>query len=82
MVLRKGPAEFHPGDMAPLPADVENAHPALNRGTAPLRYLCAGTNPNAETVRYPGDAQTLVRARPDFCIAGDDGTVMRAGTDP
>lgn len=77
-----GPAELHPGDMALWPAGVSDAHQIWNRSDAPLRYLCAGTNPDAEIVHYPDDAQRLVWNRPDWQVVSDDGTVLREGTDP
>ena len=77
-----GPVDLGPGDMALWPAGVEIAHHVVNRTEVPLRYLCAGTNPDAETVRYPDDGQTLVWKRPDFSLVSDDGTVLRRGTDP
>lgn len=77
-----GPVELGPGDMALWPAGVENAHQLLNRSDQPLRYLCAGTNPDAEIVRYPDDGQTLIWDRPDWQVKADDGTVLRHGTDP
>lgn len=70
-----------PGDMAIWPAGVANAHHLLNRSDAPLRYLCAGTNPDAETVRYPDDASTLHWQRPEWRLVADDGTILRSGRD-
>ncbi len=76
-----GPHELHPGDMALWPAGVENAHHILNRSDAPLRYLCAGTNPQAEVVRYPDDAQTLHWLAPEWRLVADGGTLLRSGTE-
>lgn len=74
-----GAHEIGPGDMALWPAGVGNAHHLLNRSEAPLRYLCAGTNPDAEMVRYPDDAQTLHWQRPEWRLVADDGQVLREG---
>lgn len=74
-----GAHEIGPGDMALWPAGVENAHQIVNRSDAPLRYLCAGTNPDAEVVRYPDDGQTLHWQRPDWRLVDDDGQVLREG---
>lgn len=79
VIEEDGAHELRPGDMALWPAGVENAHHILNRSDAALRYLCAGTNPPAETVRYPDDAQTLHWDRPDWRLVADDGTVLRSG---
>lgn len=76
-----GAVEIGPGDMAIWPAGVENAHHIVNRSDAVLRYLCAGTNPDAETVRYPDDAETLHWIRPNWHVLGDDGAVRRSGTE-
>lgn len=73
--------EIGPGDMAIWPAGAETAHQILNRSDAPLRYLCAGTNPDAETVRYPDEGETLHWIRPDWHVLGDDDTVRRRGTE-
>ena len=72
-------AEIGPGDMAIWPAGVEIAHHVLNRSDAPLRYLCAGTNPPAETVRYPDERETLFLVRPDWHVIGDDAEIRRSG---
>lgn len=73
--------EIGPGDMALWPAGSEIAHQIVNRSEAPLRYLCAGTNPEAETVRYPDEAETLYWIRPNWHVLGDDGTIRRRGTE-
>lgn len=74
-----GPAELSNGDMALWPAGAENAHHILNRGDVPLRYLCAGTNPDHETVRYPDQGETLFFTRPFWHVISDDGKVRRQG---
>ena len=73
--------EIGPGDMALWPAGAETAHQVANRGDVPLRYLCAGTNPDAETVHYPDEGETLHWIRPNWHVLGDDGTVRRRGTE-
>ena len=73
--------EIGPGDMALWPAGSQIGHQLLNRSDAPLRYLCAGTNPDAETVRYPDDGETLYWVRPDWHVLGDDDTIRRRGTE-
>ncbi|MFV0301546.1 MAG: cupin domain-containing protein [Paracoccus sp. (in: a-proteobacteria)] len=73
--------EIGPGDLALWPAGSEVAHQILNRSDAPLRYLCAGTNPDAETVRYPEEGETLHWIRPHWHVLGDDGTIRRRGTE-
>jgi uncharacterized cupin superfamily protein len=73
--------EIGPGDLALWPAGSEIAHQVVNRSKAPLRYLCAGTNPEAETVRYPDEAETLHWIRPNWHVLGDDGTIRRRGTE-
>lgn len=73
--------EIGPGDMALWPAGVEIAHQIVNRSTAPLRYLCAGTNPDAETVRYPDEGETLHWIRPNWHVLGDDGSIRRRGSE-
>lgn len=73
--------QIGPGDMALWPAASEIGHQIVNRSQAPLRYLCAGTNPDAETVRYPDQGETLHWIRPDWHVLGDDGTVRRRGTE-
>ncbi|MFD1796301.1 cupin domain-containing protein [Paracoccus aurantiacus] len=71
--------EIGPGDMAIWPAGVTVAHQVVNQGETPLRYLCAGTNPPAETVRYPDEGETLFLVHPDWHVIGDDGTIRRSG---
>lgn len=73
--------EIGPGDMALWPAGAEIGHQVTNRSDAPLRYLCAGTNPDAETVRYPDQGETLHWIRPNWHVLGDDGQVRRRGTE-
>lgn len=73
--------EIGPGDMALWPAGSEIGHQVLNRSDAPLRYLCAGTNPDAETVRYPDEGETLHWIRPNWHVLGDDGAIRRRGTE-
>ncbi len=73
--------EIGPGDLALWAAGVETAHQIVNRSDAPLRYLCAGTNPDAETVRYPDEAETLHWIRPNWHVLGDDGKLRRSGTE-
>lgn len=78
----EGTAELGPGDMALWPAGVENAHQIVNRGASSLSYLCAGTNPDHELVRYPDEAETLIFSRPLWYVVTDDGRITRQGTDP
>lgn len=73
--------EIGPGDMALWPAGSEIGHQVVNRSETPLRYLCAGTNPDAETVRYPDEGETLHFIRPNWHVLGDDGAVRRRGTE-
>ena len=82
VIENDGSAKLHPGDMALWPAGAADAHQIWNRSDAPLRYLCAGTNPDAEIVHYPDDGQKLIWNRPDWQVVADDGTVLREGTDP
>lgn len=81
VVENDGTVEIGPGDMALWPAGVDNAHHVLNRSNVPLRYLCAGTNPDAETVRYPDEGETMHWIRPNWHVLGDDGQVRRRGTE-
>lgn len=81
VVENDGETVIGPGDMALWPAGVPNAHHIWNRGTGPLRYLCAGTNPEAETVHYPDDARTLHWQAPHWRLVDAAGTVIRQGTD-
>lgn len=73
-----GATELAPGDMALWPAGAANAHHIWNRTDAPLRYLCAGTNPDRDTVHYPDDGQTLHWDRPHARVVAADGTLIRA----
>ena len=73
-----GASELTAGDMALWPAGATNAHHIWNRTDAPLRYLCAGTNPDRDTVHYPDDGQTLHWDRPDARVVAADGTLIRA----
>ena len=73
--------EIGPGDMALWPAGATVAHHLLNRGPAPLRYLCAGTNPEHETVRYPDRAETLFWTRPHWHVISDEGELRRRGVE-
>ena len=57
-------------------AGATNAHHIWNRTDAPLRYLCAGTNPDRDTVHYPDDGQTLHWDRPDARVVAADGTLL------
>ncbi len=45
--------EVGPGDYVSFPVGPEHAHQLLNRGTAPLRYLCFSTMNKVEVVGYP-----------------------------
>ena len=74
-------SEIGPGDMALWPAGSDIAHHVLNNSDTRLRYLCAGTKPDAETVRYPDQAETLHRIRSNWHVLGDDGRVRRRGTE-
>ena len=72
------------GGLALWRAGDETAHQIVNRSDAPLRYLCAGTNPTHETVRYPDDRETLVYEHPHWehphwHIITDDGAITRSG---
>ena len=71
--------EIGPGDMALWRAGDETAHQVLNLTDAPLRYLCAGTNPPHETVRYPDESETLIFSHPHWHVITDDGRVSRSG---
>lgn len=51
----------HPGDYVALPAGGP-AHQLLNRGTAPLEYLCLGTMSAPEVVEYPDSGKIGVMA--------------------
>ena len=71
--------EIGPGDMALWRAGDPVAHQVLNLSDGPLRYLCAGTNPPHETVRYPDEAETLFFTTPHWHVITDDGRVKRSG---
>ena len=79
VVENEARTDLSAGDMALWPAGEETAHQILNRSTAPLRYLCAGTNPPHESVRYPDECETLFWTQPYWHVITDDGRITRSG---
>ena len=73
--------QIGPGDIALWRAGDATAHQFPNQSDRPLRYLCVGTNPPHETVRYPDASETLFWTQPHWHVITDDGRSSRSGTE-
>lgn len=69
-------AELGPPGIVLRPAGAKVAHQVLNRAD---HYLCAGTNPPHEAVRYPDERETLDYTHPHWHLITDDGRLSGSG---
>lgn len=77
-----GAHDLHPGDAACWRHGDPNAHHVTNRGTAPCRYVIAGSRVAGDVCRYPDSGEVLVNTATQWSVSNASGTVLRSGDLP